>query len=130
MLQRLLRRRELVADRIKRYAGNNKPQDDLKMIEAQRDRLMKQCSSFYVAQSQVLLKLHNLTYGDDQINTRDKGEARGYCRELEDLQQRWWVDFRELKTAMVKLGVPNYDYPMFKPNEAELARFEKVAGLD
>ena len=129
MLQRLERRRQQLAEGIKGYGGNNKPQDDPKVLDAQRERLTKQCTSFYAEQAKVQGELHDLLDGDKRFLTRDLGEAKEHIRQLEDLQQRWWVDFRELKTTMAKLGVPNFDLPMFKPDEAILAFYEKAAGV-
>jgi len=129
MLQRLTRRRESLDQGIKGYAGNNKPQDDPKVLEAKRDRLIKQCSSFYEAQAHIKSELAELLEGDTQFLARRKGDARAQLRRMYDLHERWWVDFRELKDTMAKLGVPNYDLPTLKPDLVRLAFYEKAAGV-
>ena len=129
MLQRLTRRREQLAEGIKGYAGNNKPQDDPKVIEAKRDRLLKQCSSFFQEQNNIKGELYDLLEGDKHFLQRRMGDAKAQIRQLNDLHSRWWVDFRELKDTMARLGVPNYDLPMFKPDQALLAFYENAAGL-
>jgi hypothetical protein len=129
MLQRLTRRREQLTEGIKGYAGNNKPQDDPKVLDAKRGRLVKQCASFMEAQSNIKAELADLLEGDKQFLIRRRGDARAFLRQMNDLHQRWWVDFRELRDTMAKLGVPDFDAPMMKPDQALLEFYEKAAGL-
>ena len=97
------------------------------MLAEQKDRLIAQCTSFYTEQGKVQGKLYDLLDGDKYFLTRDLGEARGYIRQLEDLRLRWWNDFWGLKETMAKLGVPNLDLPMLKPNETIVAFYDKAA---
>jgi hypothetical protein len=129
MLQRVVRRRNQLAEGIKGYGGERKPEDDPKVLVVARDRLMKQCGSFSQEQAKLQGKLHDLLDGDKYFLTRDRGEAKEFIRQLEDLQTRWWNDFRDLKDTCRKLGVPNFDIPTFKPNESILEFYEKAAGL-
>ena len=124
MLQRIVRRRKDLGEGIKGYAGDNQPENDPRLLEQSRERLTKQCSSFFQEQARLHGELTDLMDGETYFLARDKGKARAIVRRLDDLQQRWWVDYRELKSTAQKMGMPNYDVPMFRPDQALLERFQ------
>ena len=68
------------------------------------------------------------------------GDAKGLIRQLNEIQNRWWADYRAMKETQSKPGIPNWDTPpmisptadrspMFKPNEDMLSRYEKAARM-
>ena len=69
----------------------------------------------------------------------DLGDAKGLIRQLNDIHNRWWVDYRSMRKTQSKLGIPKWDeppmlfpvngVPMWRPNESMLAQYEKAAGL-
>ncbi len=125
MLQRIVRRRKDLAEGIKGYAGDNHPENDPKLLEQSRERLTTQCGTFFREQARLHGELTDLMDGETYFLARDKGKARAIVRRLDDLHQRWWVDYRELKSTAGKMGMPNYDVPMFRPDESLLQHFEK-----
>jgi hypothetical protein len=130
MLQRLVRRRKLLAEAIKGFGGQSKPEEDPALLQEAADRLQKQLSSFSVEQAKVGAKLHELLDGQPKFLVRDLGDAKGLIRQLNDLHNRWWVDYRSMKETMSKRGVSNWDMPLLKPDESMLARYEKAAGVN
>jgi hypothetical protein len=129
MLQRLTTRREQFAEGLKGYAGNNKPQDDPKVLDEKRARLTKQCVSFFQEQARLHAELSDLLAGEKYFVMHERSEAMEFIRQMEDLQHRWQSDFLRLKETMAKLGAPNFDIPTLKPDESILAFYEKAARL-
>lgn len=129
MLQRLVRRRQLLAEAMKGFGGERKPEADPALLQQAADRLQKQLSSFSVEQARVGGKLHELLAGDKKFLVRDLGDAKSLIRELSDMHNRWWADYRSMKETMVKRGVPSWDMPLLKPDAALLERYQHAAGL-
>jgi hypothetical protein len=140
MLQRLVRRRQALAEAVKGFAGERKPEEDPALLKQAAERLYKQLSSFAVEQARVGKKLYELLDGDPKFLIRDLGDAKELIRQLNDIHNRWWVDYRSMRETQSKLGLPKWDEPpmispadgspMWRPNESMLARYEKAAGLD
>lgn len=129
MLQRMTRRRQLLAEAAKGFGGQRKPEDDPALLQQAADRLQKQLSSFSVEQARVGAKLHELLDGQPKFLARDLGDAKGLIRQLDDMHKRWWADYRSMKETMSKRGVANWEMPLLKPDDALLGRYEKAAGL-
>ena len=128
MLQRLERRRQQLVEGVKGYAGQSHPENDPKLLNEKRERLIKQCATFNAEQMRLQSELAGLLGSDKYFLGVDRGQAGEWIRQLEQLQQRWFGDFWMLKDTMAKLGVPNFAPAMLMPNEAILQFYEKAVG--
>jgi hypothetical protein len=124
MLHHLQVRRDMFTSAINGYAG--KPVDDLERLKKRADEWMKLCSDYYVQQAKLLGDLSDLIGNDKHFLVRDLGDANKLLHQLDDLHNRWWPYFAELKGVMKKLGNPNFDLPTIKPDDAALKFYQKA----
>ncbi len=131
MLQRLEWRRQQLVEGIHGYAGERNPESNPKVLQEKSDRLIAECTAFGTEQMRLQSTLADMLDGDKQFVTAngDMQKARKLIRQLEHLQQRWTSDYMMLQETMKKLGVPNFDLVVLKPNAALLAFYEKAARL-
>lgn len=129
MLQRLVLRRQMIAEAVKGFGGQRKPEEDPALLQQAADRLQKQLTSFSVEQARVGAKLYELLKGQPKFRVQDLGDAKELIRQLDDMHRRWRTDYGAMKDTMSKRGVPSWNMPTLEPDQAMLARYEKAAGI-
>ena len=124
MLHHLQVRRDMLTSAIKGYAGQ--PVEDIERLKKRADEWMKLCADFYVQQTRLLSDLSDLLGNDKHFLARDLGDANKVLHQLDDLHNRWWPYYAELKGTMKKLGAPNFDLPNIKPNDDRLKFYQQA----
>jgi hypothetical protein len=127
MLHQLQICRDMYAHGIKGYAGQSN--EDIPALQARSQQYMKLCGQYAQQQARLVGDLSDLLGSDKQFLARDLGDANKLLHQLDDLHNRWWPYFAELKGTMKKLGQPNFDMPIFKPDDAALKRYTNAADI-
>ena len=129
MVQKLELVRQNLAVSAKGFAGE-KPVADMKQLAADGDRLVKQCSAFYVDQQKLFGELYELKGDYKVILTSDLGDAKKLIKKLENLIYRWRGQWYLLKDNYKAQGLPEamLMIPTILPDEKVVDFWDAACG--